>query len=255
MVQNNRNIWSEKMDSTIKNEPAYIKVYKKIKVKIQKGIYPADSFLPKESELENIFGVSRTTVRKAIKLLRQENLVDVRQGCGTRVCEFKAKQDYNKVTSVTESLRRKGYKVTTGNMMIDIIEASGELAEALTVSFGTEIARVQRLQLADAIPVALMENYIPYQLVPGIETYQNKFVALYQFLESVYHITIDSTKDRIYAVSATFLEAQALDIKPKEALLVVKRVCYNNSQPICIDHVRVIGNRYEVEISGQGRSK
>ncbi|QBE95788.1 HTH-type transcriptional repressor YvoA [Blautia producta] len=243
------------MHSTEKNEPAYIKMYKKIKAEIQEGIYPADSFLPKESELEVIYGVSRTTVRKAVKLLSQENLVYVRQGCGTRVCEFKAKQDYNKVTSVTESLRRKGYRVTTGNMMIDVIKDSAEMSEALELSPGTEIARVQRLQLADDIPVALMENYIPYPLVPGIETYQDKFVALYQFLETVYGITIDSTKDRIYAVSATFLEAQALDIKPRDALLVVKRICYSSGRPVCADHVKVIGSRYEVEICGQGRSK
>lgn len=238
-----------------KNEPAYMRVYRELKSEIQKGTYPANGFLPRESELEAIYKVSRTTVRKAIKLLSQERILEVRQGCGTRVCGQKAKQDYNKVTSVTESLRKKGYTVTTGSMLIDVIEAAGEVAESLELLPGTPVARVQRLQLADGSPVTLMENYIPYSLVPGIEAHENKFVALYQFLEETYGITIDSTKDRIFAVSASFIEAQVLEIKPRDALLVVQRTCYKDSRPVCMDHVRIIGSRYEVEICGQGRSK
>lgn len=237
------------------NEPAYMQVYRRMKSDIQKGVYPMNSFLPKESELEEIYGVSRTTVRKAVKLLSGESILEVRQGCGTRVRDLKAKQDYNKVTSVTESLQKKGYTVTTGSMMIDSMEAGGEVAERLEIPVGTKIARVQRLQLADQVPVTLMENYIPYNLVPGIEEYQDKFVALYQFLEETYGISIERTKDRIFAVSATFMEAQVLDIKPRDALLVVQRVCYHRDKPVCMDHVRIIGSRYEIEISGQGRSK
>lgn len=238
-----------------KNDPAYIKVYRKLKAEIQTGVYPVNSFLPKESNLEVIFGVSRTTIRKAVKLLSQEKIVEVRQGSGTRVCDYKAKQDYNKVTSVTESLQKKGYTVTTGSMMIDIIEADGKLADELEIASGTKTARVQRLQLADKQPITLMENYIPYSTVPGIESYEGKFTALYQFLESAYDIVIDSTKDQISAASATFTAAQILNIKPKDALLVVHRICYHKEKPVCVDHVRIIGSQYEVEICGKGRSK
>ena len=40
-------------------------------------------------------------------MLVQEGLVEVRQGSGTRVLNHKAIQNYNKVTSVTESLMKK----------------------------------------------------------------------------------------------------------------------------------------------------
>lgn len=237
------------------NEPAYLKVYRGLKSEIQKGTYPASSFLPKESRLEEMYNVSRTTVRKAVKMLSEEGFLKVRQGCGTIVCDYKAKQNYNSVTSVTESLRKKGYVVTTGNMMIDIIEATDSLAEELEVPFHSKLARVQRLQLADGDPVTIMENYIPYSLVPGIEGYHGKFVALYQFLEDTYQIKIDSTADKISASSADFMEAQVLHVEPKEALLEIHRICYFEEKPVCVDHVRIIGSRYEVEIRGKGRCK
>lgn len=105
----------------MKNAPAYVKVYSRLKNEINKGTYPVGGFLPKECELEKIYQVSRTTVRNAVKMLVQEGLVEVRQGSGTRVLNHKAIQNYNKVTSVTESLMKKGYRVTTSDMMIDII--------------------------------------------------------------------------------------------------------------------------------------
>ena len=219
----------------MKNAPAYVKVYSRLKNEINKGTYPVGGFLPKECELEKIYQVSRTTVRNAVKMLVQEGLVEVRQGSGTRVLNHKAIQNYNKVTSVTESLMKKGYRVTTSDMMIDIISADK--------------------QLADEEPVTLMENYIEYAKVPGIEAYENQFVALYQFLEEKFGLQIDETRDRISAKSATFMEAQVLKTEPKDALLVVHRVTYWQNRPVSIDHVRIIGSKYEVEISGKGRSK
>jgi GntR family transcriptional regulator len=101
----------------------------------------------------------------------------------------------------------------------------------------------------------LMENHIEYAKVPGIEAYENQFVALYQFLEEKFGLQIDETRDRISAKSATFMEAQVLKTEPKDALLVVHRVTYWQNRPVSIDHVRIIGSKYEVEISGKGRSK
>ena len=51
------------------NKPIYIKIYDKIKSAIKGGTYPPGSFLPTEQELETLYQVSRTTIRKAVKLL------------------------------------------------------------------------------------------------------------------------------------------------------------------------------------------
>ena len=65
------------------NKPIYIKIYDKIKSAIKGGPYPPGSFLPTEQELETLYQVSRTTIRKAVKLLSDEGILSVRQGCGT----------------------------------------------------------------------------------------------------------------------------------------------------------------------------
>lgn len=81
--------------------------------------------------METLYQVSRTTIRKAVKLLSDEGILSVRQGCGTMVMDIRTTQNYNQVTSVTESLRKRGYDVTTGSMMIDVIPASRDIAADL----------------------------------------------------------------------------------------------------------------------------
>ena len=62
-----------------KNAPKYVSVYNAIKADILSSKYPTDSFLPPENELMEIYGVSRTTIRNAVNLLRDEHIVEVHQ--------------------------------------------------------------------------------------------------------------------------------------------------------------------------------
>ena len=237
------------------NMPKYIEVSHKIENDIQSGIYHVKDFLPNEKELGKKYNVSRTTVRKAIILLKNQGIVDVTQGRGTQVCTRQTTQEYNKVTSFTETLKRQGYEVNTRSMSIEIIEADEQLSGELEVSPGHKLACVHRLQYADDNPVAIMTNYLPYNMVSGIEQYENKFVALYQFIEKTYGIKVDSTQDRINASNSTFLEAQALHVKPGEALINVRRICYNKEVPVSVDYLNIIGSKYVVEIKTRERLK
>ena len=103
--------------------PAYKEVYSKLKEELKEGIYPAGSLLPTESELEKIFHVSRTTIRKAISILSLEGYVKTKQGYGTEVLNIFTVQKLNQITSITETLRQKGYTVKTKSMYIEKITA------------------------------------------------------------------------------------------------------------------------------------
>lgn len=234
---------------------AYKIIYDSLKKKIQDGTYPVSELLPTEPELEKMFHVSRTTIRSAIEVLKEEGLVEVKQGRGTMVLDYRTTQDLDKVTSVTESLKRRGYDVRTKRMYIDMMPAGEELGKELGIKPGDPVARVQRIQLANENPIAIMKNYIPYQLVPNLEQFTNKFSGLYQFLEEHYHLEINSANDKIHAKSADFVESEMLNIQPGTALLCIHRICYRDKEAICVDDVCILGNQYELVISTNGRYK
>lgn len=236
-------------------KPAYAAVYDVLKREIMDGEIAVGSLLPSEPELERRFSVSRTTVRKAVELLTRDGLVHAQQGRGTKVLDCKIRQNLNVVTSTSETLRKKGYTVRAKVTHIDLVPASPHIAEDLELEEGELVARVQRIQLADEHPVAIMKNYIPAYMVPGIENHTDHIDSLYMFLEERYSIYIESAKDRISARSADFSESQMLEIPVGSALLYMRRVCYYNDRPVCADRLSIVGDKYELNISMVGRSK
>lgn len=235
--------------------PAYMEIHDLIKKKIQDGTYPASQLLPTEPELEKIYHVSRTTIRSAMDMLKEEGYVEIKQGRGTMVLDHKTIQDLNKVTSVTESLRRRGFVVRTKSMYIDLVPADEILRNELNIAAGDLVTRIQRIQLINDKPIAIMKNYIPSPMVPDLVKYTNQFSGLYQFLEKQYQLEISSASDKIFAKSADFSESEMLAVHPGTALLCIRRICYQEKLPFCVDDVRIIGDQYELAISTNGRYK
>ncbi|HJB25968.1 MAG TPA: GntR family transcriptional regulator [Firmicutes bacterium] len=235
--------------------PAYRELYEHLKRDIMEQKYPVGELLPTEGQLEQMFAVSRSTIRRAVGMLAQEGFVEVKQGRGTLVLDYKAKQDLKQVTSVTETLRKKGYTVTVGSMYIDMVEAPSHVSQALMLKTDKRVARVQRIQNANGCPIAIMVNYIPASLVPGFAEYTDRFCGLYQFLEEHYHLVIEEVHDKIFAKNADFTEAQMLGVPVGEALLCFYRTCYQAGQPICFDDAKLIGKKYEVENQVRGRMR
>lgn len=67
------------------SRPLYIQIYEDLQNKINTGVYPIDSKLPAERELESIYSVSRITAQKAVNELANEGLVERKSGFGTTV--------------------------------------------------------------------------------------------------------------------------------------------------------------------------
>ncbi|MDR2184966.1 MAG: GntR family transcriptional regulator [Treponema sp.] len=236
----------------VKN-PIYQDVYFKMRKLITTGEYIAGDFLPTEDRLEDIYGVSRTTIRKAVEMLAADGYIEVKQGRGTKVLDYQYTQDLNRVTSVSDTLRQKGYEVTIKDIYIDRIDASIHIAEKLEVAENAGLYRIQRVLSADAVPTAILINYISVGLAPGLDEKSGKISRLYKFLESEFGIFIDSCVDTIFAKNADFVESQMLNIKPGSALLEIHRVTCQAGRPITYDISTMRADRYQFEVKTSGR--
>jgi len=225
--------------------PMYKDMYRNIKDKIEKELYPVGMLLPTEEELQKEYSVSRTTVRRAIALLQEDGFIRVRQGYGTEIVRSKVTQCLNTITSVSESLRQKGCDVGVSNMHIERVYATYELAEELKLEVGEPVILISRIQTSDSAPIALSKNYIAEKYVPGLIDEKENIVSLYRYINEKYSLGITKVEDRLGACSATFDEAVALGIEPRTALILVRRVCYTSGQPFEVDHVKILASKYE----------
>jgi len=235
------------------NIAAYKRVYSKLKRQLKDGIYKPGMLLPTESQLEEQFLVSRTTIRKAISLLVSDGYIKPKQGKGTEVMDFSTTQKLNFLTSVTETLKEKGYKITTRGMHIERVKAPDYVSEALEIPIESSVYMVQRVQLADGLPIAIMVNYLKENAVPDMDKYSGTFIGLYAFLEKQYSIILQSAWERISAANADFTESQILQIPVGAALLCSRRISYSQQGAIEYGITKVIGDRYEYSVYLQGR--
>ena len=60
-------------------------VINEIGVRIVAGAFPVGSILPNDAEMMDLYGVSRTVLREALKTLEAKGLVEARPKVGTRV--------------------------------------------------------------------------------------------------------------------------------------------------------------------------
>jgi len=236
-----------------KRIPAYMKVYTKLKGMILDDIYPIGSLMPTEPDLCNMFEVSRTTIRKTMELLEQGGFIKIQQGRGTEVLNFKTTQKLNIVSSFSETLESKGYSVNSKSMHIDMVVPPNAVLNDLHLPADTKVVCIQRIQLANDKPVAIMTNYVISDLVPGILADSGTFVSLYHHLETKYGVLITAANDNIKAKVANFLESELLQIPLGSALLVDRRITFSQDRPIEVVIMIVDASKYEFSVNLLGR--
>jgi GntR family transcriptional regulator len=233
------------MNAGMQTTPRYQWVYNSLKSRIEMEDFKVGDFLPPEPELQRLYNVSRTTVRKAVELLGQQGFVYIRQGRGTQILDFKATQKLAFVTSFSETLREQGFTVKQAGIRVETAPAARRTAEALGVAPGAPLVRIDRTTLANGSPVALMTNWLLPEIVPDIARRIAGMESLYAFLESAYGIVIEAATDFLSARQALPEEAARLAIPACSPLLVVRRISHSGGRPIEEAILLVVADRYE----------
>src|SRR5215470_16635607 len=142
--------------------PLYERVESVLAAGIADGSLPPETQLPAEERLIEQFKVSRTTVRKAIQNLIERGLVEVRRGKGTFVTQPKITQELTELTGFVEDMQALGRHATAKVLDQQVVAAN--LARQLALPQGAPVVRIQRVRLADGMPLSFDETYLPKEL-------------------------------------------------------------------------------------------
>lgn len=144
----------------------YLTVRDHLRGLIADGLAVGES-IPSERELCDQFGVSRMTVRQAVDALVVEGLLERVQGRGTFVARPKVDLQL-RLVSFPEEMRRRGMEPSLRVLAAERTTAPAHVADALDLGPGTEVHYLRRLRLADGLPMAVEENWVPVGLVPDL---------------------------------------------------------------------------------------
>lgn len=136
----------------------YAQIADELRARVESGQYGAGRLLPSEAELSTGFDASRVTVRRALEVLREEGLVDSRQGFGWFVAADPVRQALGRLGTIESQLAAEGVTSTRRVLDFRFIKAPPRVRQVLGVD---TVLRVRRLNLADGEPFALVTVWCP----------------------------------------------------------------------------------------------
>ncbi len=204
--------------------PLYFQVAQHLEAAIRVGRLTTGSRLDNELRIAETLGVSRPTVRAALRYLVDKGLLKRRPGYGTVVTQEKVDRTVQ-LSSLYDDLVEAAKAPTTKVLRNEAVEAAQPVATALNLEPGQLVIFLERLRFVDGEPIALMHNYLPASLV----TFNNDMLekhGLYELLR-VGGIRPTRATQRMSAKNATNAEASHLGEPRRAALLTMERTTYD----------------------------
>lgn len=218
--------------------PYYQQLYEILRGKIGRNEWKPGDMIPAEAELIDQYRVSRSTVRQVLDMLVKEGLIYRQRGRGTFITHPTLEHSMTRIISFTEDMRRRGFEPGTQVIAAGLIPADKEISEKLQVQGGTELARIERLRLADGEPLSIEEAYLVHRYCPDVLQHDYAREPLREVLERDYDIRLVHARQVIQAVLANRSQAKFLGIRPQSALLAVERVSFSQSA-VPIEFLRI----------------
>ena len=162
----------------------YIQLKRRIEKAIADGELPPGIPLPPEREIAKLTGLSRVTVRKAIAPLVKSGLVEQKHGSGSIIAEpvQRVEQSLSRLTSFTEDMQFRGIKTTSQWLNRAISAPSPEEIMNLAISTSEMVSRIDRLRLANDIPMAIERATLPNSILKDPLSVE---ISLYETLDKV----------------------------------------------------------------------
>jgi Transcriptional regulators len=226
--------------------PLYYQIERFLRGLIDRGELTVDQMLPPETELAEIFGVSRSTMRQAIAELVHSDLLYRQKGRGTFVRPPKiVGQSLQILTSFDDEIRRKGRIPGTKVLEQKIVTSPEQVCTALGLVSGAKVLYLRRLRFVDGEPVLFFETYLPADKYPGLEATDFERSSLYDTLETRYNTRVDRVIRRVEVSNADRTEAELLGIKRGDAIFRVTFTGYRAEEPVEYSTTRYRGDKNE----------
>lgn len=207
--------------------PLYFQIERDLASLIASGALAPGSQIPPEEELIRKYGVSRTTVRKAIQELERLGLIEIRRGKGTFVREEKLTQELTALTGFVEDMVALGRRPSARLLGKGVVPATEEVARQLGLPVGAEVMQIRRVRIADDVAISLDETYLPLDLGRKVAADDLEIYPIFSLLEGKYDTPLLEADYRIEAISADPPIAEALGIEAKAPILLIERVSYS----------------------------
>ncbi|MBK3868619.1 UTRA domain-containing protein [Pseudomonas stutzeri] len=227
--------------------PLYVQIRDDLRRKILEGSYLVHERLPSENELMNAFGVSRITIRQALRDLHNEGLVFSAQGKGTYVSKPKAVQNVQRLQGFGEAMAAQGYEATARLLSIQERKPPKAAIAALHLLAGEEVVEVKRVRYLNREAVCVENSYFPLDI--GRRMFGMDLSGdIFPMLENAFGIALGRADISLDATLADEEHQHYLALKPGEPILRVERLTHDRAgRPIDFEYLCYRGDAFKYQ--------
>ncbi|MEW5813960.1 MAG: GntR family transcriptional regulator [Spirochaetota bacterium] len=218
--------------------PLYYQIREIIRDEIINSSLLPGTLLSSETGLINRFKVSRATVRRALDDLAAEGIVYRVQGQGTFVRGHRISQELTALTGFVEDMLELGLRPSSQLLKTDELPVSEVVAKKLNLSPGEVVTYIERLRLANNIPLSFDTTWLPNDVGQKIVSEDLTSYPIYSLLEDKYGITLSEANYIIDASTAEGEIAEILQIQTGDPIFVITRVAYT-AEELAIDYEKL----------------
>ena len=230
--------------------PLWAQLLADLRVRLATGEF-ADAF-PGELALVEQYGVSRHTVREALRRLRAEGTVTAARGRKPRLAPVEVEQPLGALSSLFTAVESAGLEQRSLVRALDI-RRDGVIATRMLLEESTPLVYLERVRLAGEEPLALDRVWLPAELAEPLLDVDFTHTALYTELLAHCGLRLTGGREQVRAVLPTRGERALLHVPAGVALLAVERTGCLDGRPLEHRHTLVRGDRFAVTSQYSGR--
>lgn len=211
------------------NRHLYLQVIDRLKQDIHDGVYKEREKLPSEFDLAKQLGVSRATLREALRILEEENVITRRHGVGTFVnARPLFSSGIEQLNSVTSMIEQAG--MVPGTIFLNSLTQgpTEEDVQRFSCSVDDEITVIERVRTANGEPVVYCIDKIPRKLLPETFAYEDQ--SILHMLEAKADRRITYAVAQIEPIGYHEKVSPILECEPETALLVLKQMHFDETE-------------------------
>jgi GntR family transcriptional regulator len=227
--------------------PLWAQVLTDLRARLSNGDFH-DRF-PTDQELVATYGVSRQTVREAVRRLADDGLLARERGRGTRVRALEFEHTPGTLEGLFHQVEAQG---ATQTSVVRVREQTIDpgVARRLELPRRAPLIHIERLRLADGEPLALDRSWLPARVARRLLDAPLTRAGLYDELARLCDVTIVGGSERVRP-------RRALGMPAGVAGFAIERIVRSDLEPVEWRRSLVRGDRYSfvVELSPRGASQ
>jgi len=190
--------------------------------RLERDLQPGQQF-PTEQVLCAEFGVSRETVREALRVLEEDGLISRHRGRGSFVLHPPRRRADRRLTGMVEDY--SDLRLDTEATVVEAgpMAATAELAEVMDLQAGAALYRISRLRRFERQPLAFHDAFLTAELGQRVAALNLRRTSILHELRVTLRLPCTEGFQRIEAVAADAPIARALDVQLGAPLLQITR--------------------------------